>query len=179
MKQLFSILLIVAVVVVAAIAQAQQPAKVTRIGFLSANSRAAMSARAETFQQGLRELGYTEGKNIFIEYQYADRAIDRLPALAAELVRLNVNLIVTEGPTATRFAKEATSMIPIVMAQDPDPVGTGFVASLARPGGNVTGLSSLRPELSGKRLDLLKELVPKSPAWPSSELRPPRVTHNR
>ena len=114
-----------------------------------------------------------------IEYQYADRAIDRLPALAAELVRLNVNLIVTEGPTATRFAKEATSMIPIVMAQDPDPVGTGFVASLARPGWNVTGLSSLRPELSGKRLDLLKDICPRVPVWPSSELRPPQVTHNR
>ena len=142
-------------------AEAQQPPKIPRIGFLSANSRTAMSARAETFQQGLRELGYTEGKNIFIEYRYADRNLDRVPALAAELVRLNVNLIVTEGPTATRFAKEATSTIPIVMAQDPDPVGTGFVASLSRPGGNITGLSSLRPELSGKRLDLLKEIIPK------------------
>ena len=142
-------------------ANAQAQSKIPRIGFLSANSRAAMSARAESFQQGLRELGYTEGKNIFIEYQYADRTFDRLPALAAELVRLNVNLIVTEGPTAIRFAKEATSTIPIVMAQDPDPVGTGFVASLARPGGNITGLSSLRPELSGKRVDLLKEIVPR------------------
>src|SRR4029453_3237076 len=141
--------------------KAQQSAKIPRIGFLSANSQTAMSARAETFQQGLRELGYTEGKNIFIEYRYADRNLDRVPALAAELVRLNVNLIVTEGPTATRFAKEATSTIPIVMAQDPDPVGTGFVASLSRPGGNITGLSSLRPELSGKRLELLKEIVPR------------------
>jgi ABC-type uncharacterized transport system substrate-binding protein len=141
--------------------EAQQPAKIPRIGFLSANSRTAMSARAETFQQGLRELGYVEGKNIVIEYQFADRNLDRVPALAAELVRLNVNLIVTEGPTATRFAKEATSTIPIVMAQDPDPVGTGFVASLSRPSGNITGLSSLRPELTGKRLDLLKEIVPK------------------
>src|SRR4029453_12207905 len=109
------------VLVVVGAAQAQQPAKIPRIGFLSANSRTAMSARAETFQQGLRELGYVEGKNIVIEYQFADRTLDRVPALAAELVRLNVNLIVTEGPTATRFAKEATSTIPIVMAQDPDP----------------------------------------------------------
>jgi putative ABC transport system substrate-binding protein len=131
------------------LAEAQQPTKLPRIGFLSANSRAAMSARAETFQQGLRELGYVEGKNIFIEYRYADRTLDRLPVLADELVRVNVNLIVTEGPTATRFAMQATSTIPIVMAQDPDPVGTGVVASLARPGGNITGLSSLRPELSG------------------------------
>ena len=139
--------------------QAQQPTKFPRIGFLSANARAAMSARVETFQQGLRELGYVVGKNIFIEYRYADRTLDRLPALADELVHLNVNLLVTEGPTATRFAMQATSTIPIVMAQDPDPVGTGVVASLARPGGNITGLASLRPELSGKRLELLKEIV--------------------
>ena len=127
------------VLVVVGAAQAQQPPKIPRIGFLSANSRTAMSARAETFQQGLRELGYVEGKNIVIEYQFADRNLDRVPALAAELVRLNVNVIVTEGPTATRFAKEATSTIPIVMTNEGDPVGTGFVASLARPGGNITG----------------------------------------
>ena len=102
-----------------------------------------------------------EGKNIIIEYQYAEREIDRLPALAAELVRLKVDIIVTGGPSATRVAKEATTTIPIVMAQDPDPVGIGFVASLARPGGNITGLSTLAPEISGKRLELLKEIVPK------------------
>ena len=119
-----------------------------------------MSARTEAFQQGLRELGYVEGQNIFIHYRYADTKPDRLPALAAELVRMDVHVIVTEGTTATRFAKEATSTIPIVMAQDPDPVGTGFVASLARPGGNITGLANLRPELSAKRLELLKEAVP-------------------
>lgn len=143
----------------ARLAHAQQPQKVT-LGFLSVNSRAAMSARTEAFQEGLRELGYVEGKNIFVEYRYADAKPDRLPALAAELVRLNVRVIVTEGTTATRFAKEATSTIPIVMAQDPDPVGTGFIASLARPGGNITGLSNLRQELSAKRLELLKEAVP-------------------
>jgi len=139
-------------------AQAQPP---PRIGFLSANSRAAMAARTDAFRQGLGELGYVEGRNVLIEYQYAAGRLDRLPALAADLVRLKVAVIVTEGTTATRFAKEATSTIPIVMAQDPDPVGTGFVASLARPGGNITGLSNFRPELGGKRLELLKEAVPK------------------
>lgn len=143
----------------ASFAHAQQPRKIT-VGFLSVNTRAAMAARTEAFQQGLRELGYVEGTNIFVEYRYADAKPDRLSALAAELVRLNVHVIVTEGTTATRFAKQATSTIPIVMAQDPDPVATGFVASLARPGGNITGLSNLRPELSAKRLELLKEAVP-------------------
>jgi putative ABC transport system substrate-binding protein len=102
-----------------------------------------------------------EGKNIVIESRYAEGKLDRLPALAAELVRLRVDIIVTAGGQATRAAKEATSAIPIVMTNDPDPVGAGFVASLARPGGNVTGLSTLAPELSGKRLELLRELVPK------------------
>jgi putative ABC transport system substrate-binding protein len=142
-------------------AQAQQQTKFSRIGFLSANSLEAMSARTEAFRQGLRERGYVEEKNIVIEWRYAEGKLDRLPALASELVRLKVDVIVTEGTTATRFAKEATSTIPIVMGQDPDPVGTGFVASLARPGGNITGLSRLAPELSGKQLELLKESVPK------------------
>ena len=119
------------------------------------------AARIEAFRQGLRELGYVEGKNIVIEWRYAEGKPDRLPALAAELVRLKVDVIVTGGPKATRAAKEATATIPIVMAQDRDPVGNGFVASLARPGGNITGLSNLAPELSGKRLELLKEIVPK------------------
>ena len=141
-------------------ADAQQPGKVL-LGFLSANLRAAVSTRTEAFRQGLRELGYVEGDDTFIEYRFAEGKLDRLPALAAELVRLKVNVIVTEGTTATRFAKEATSTVPIVMAQDPDPVGTGFVASLARPGGNITGLSNLRPDLGGKRLELLKETVPR------------------
>jgi putative ABC transport system substrate-binding protein len=139
-------------------AEAQPP---PRIGFLSANSRAAMTARTDAFRHGLGELGYVEGGNILIQYQYAAGRLDQLPALATDLVRLKVAVIVTEGTTATRFAKEATSTIPIVMAQDPDPVGTGFVASLARPGGNITGLSNFRPELGGKRLELLKEAVPK------------------
>ena len=115
----------------------------------------------EAFQQGLRDLGYVEGKNIVIEWRWADGKFDRLSPLVAELVRLKVDIIVTAGPQATRPAKQATSTIPIVMAQDPDPVGNGFVASLARPGGNITGLSSLAPEISGKQLELLKEIVPR------------------
>ena len=120
-----------------------------------------MSARTEAFRQGLRELGYVEGKNILIEYRYAEGKADRERELAAELARLKVDVIVTTGPTVTRAAKEATVTIPIVMALDPDPVGNGFVASLARPGGNITGLSTLAPELSGKQLELLKDIVPK------------------
>ncbi len=142
-------------------AHAQQATKVPRIGYLNAVSPASASDRIASFRQGLRELGYVEGKNIVIESRYAKGNLDRLPALAAELVRLNVEVIVSSGPTPTRFAKQATSTIPIVMAQDSDPIGNGFVASLARPGGNITGLSTLSPELSGKRLELLKEIVPR------------------
>jgi putative ABC transport system substrate-binding protein len=142
-------------------ADAQQPTKVPRIGYLTASSLSAQSDRIEALRQGLRELGYVEGKNIVIEWRSGEGKIDRLPALAAELVRLKVNVIVTAGSNLTRAAKEATTTIPIIMAQDPDPVGNGFVANLARPGGNITGLSNLGPELSGKRLELLKEVVPK------------------
>jgi putative ABC transport system substrate-binding protein len=142
-------------------ARAQQPKKIPRIGYLGASSASAASVRVEAFRQGLRELGYVEGKNIVIEYRFAEGKLDRLPALAAELVRLKVNVIVTGGSAPTRSAKEATVTIPIVMSSDSDPVGNGFVASLARPGGNITGLSTLAPELSGKRLELLKETVPK------------------
>jgi len=141
--------------------QAQQPTKIPRIGYLGGGTSRAGAASIEAFRQGLRELGYVEGKNIVIEYRYADGKVERLPALAVELVRLKVDVIVTVGPLPTRAAKEATTTIPIVMGQDPDPVGTGFVASLARPGGNITGLSTLAPELIGKRLELLKEIVPK------------------
>jgi putative ABC transport system substrate-binding protein len=140
---------------------AQQPAKVARIGWLEASSLASIAPRVEAFQQGLRELGYVEGKNLVIEFRYADGKFDRLPALAAELVRLNVDVMVTGGPTAIPSARAATSAIPIVMAFDTDPVGSGFVASLAHPGGNITGLSTLAPELSAKQIELLKEIVPK------------------
>src|SRR5438093_8277535 len=145
----------------AAVAQGQQPKKVPRIGFLTSQSLSTLSDRIEALRQGLRELGYVEGKNIVIEWRYAEGKPDRLPVLAAELVRLKVDVIVTAGPASTRPAKEATSTIPIVMGFDNDPVGNGFVASLARPGGNITGLSTLAPEISGKQLELLKEIVPR------------------
>ena len=142
-------------------AEAQQPKKVPRLGYLVANFPSTNPARNEAFRQGLRDLGYVEGKSIVIEWRYAEGKPDRLPVLAAELVRLKVDVIVTAGPASTRPAKEATSTIPIVMGFDNDPVGNGFVASLARPGGNITGLSTLAPEISGKQLELLMEIVPR------------------
>src|SRR4030095_10561678 len=142
-------------------AGAQQATKVTPIGYLSGPSLSANAARIAAFRQGLRELSYVEGKNIVIEWRSADGNFDRVPGLAAELVRLKVAVIVPRGGGQTRRAKEATSTIPIVMTNDPDPVGDGFVASLARPGGNITGLSTFAPELSGKRLEILREVVPK------------------
>jgi putative tryptophan/tyrosine transport system substrate-binding protein len=142
-------------------AEAQQATKIPPIGYLTGTSLSTNAARNEAFRQGLRELGYVEGKNIVIEWRSAEGKLDRLPALAAELVRLKVDVIVTGGPPATRAAKEATATIPIVMAQDIDPVASGFVASLPRPGGNITGLSTLGPEIGGKRLELLKEIVPR------------------
>src|SRR5213594_2795716 len=142
-------------------AEAQQPTKIARIGYLTGATPGGQAARIDAFRQGLRELGYVEGKNIVVEYRYAEEKLDRLPALAAELVRLKVDVIVTGGSGNTRAAKEATNTIPIVMAQDSDPVANGFVTSLARPGGNITGLSNLAPEISGKQLELLKEIVPR------------------
>jgi putative ABC transport system substrate-binding protein len=144
---------------VCSFADAQQPTKIPRIGYLTNASLSAIAARTEAFRQGLRELGYVEGKNIVIEYRSAEGKPDRLPTLAAELGRLKVDVIVTTGASVTRAAKKATITIPIVMTNDNDPVGQGFVASLARLGGNITGLSTLSPELSGKRLELLKEIV--------------------
>src|SRR5437870_9933622 len=156
-----SILVAALVLALGAMAQAQQAAKVPRVGFLGTASPSSVSDRVEAFRQGLRELGYVEGKSILIEYRWAEGKLDRMPDLAAELVRLKVDVIMTPGPAATRPAKEATSTIPIVMGFDNDPIGNGFVASLARPGGNITGLSSLAPEISGKQLELLKEIVPR------------------
>jgi putative tryptophan/tyrosine transport system substrate-binding protein len=156
-----SILVAVVLLALGVTAEAQQPKKVPRIGLLGVVSASAAEGRIEAFRQGLRDLGYVEGKDIVIEYRTAEGKLERLPALAAELVRLKVDVIVTRGPPPTRSAKEATSTIPIVMGSDIDPVGNGFVASLARPGGNITGLSALSPELSGKQLELLKEIIPK------------------
>ncbi len=142
-----------------ATAEAQQPKKVPRIGVLFAATPSANSERIEAFRQGLRERGYVEGKDILIEQRYAEGNFDRLPALAADLVHLKVDVIVSASSAGTRSLKEATNTIPIVTTSDTDPVGNKFVASLARPGGNITGLSVLAPELSGKRLELLKEIV--------------------
>lgn len=141
------------------LADAQQTAKVRRIGYLSLQSRASESTRIEAFRKGLLDLGYIEGKNIAIEYRYADAKIDRLPDLAAELVRLNVDVFVAAGNVAALSAKHTTRTIPIVFPLHGDPVGSGLVASLARPEGNITGLTSLAAELGGKRLELIKEAV--------------------
>jgi len=145
----------------AVIAEAQQPARIPRIGILVAASASFNLPRVEAFRQRLRELGYVEGKNIVIEYRYAEGKLDRLPDLVAELVQLKVDVIVTVGGTATLAAKKAGVTMPIVFGNVGDPVGTGIVSSLARPGGNITGLSMMAPDLDGKRLELLKEAFPK------------------
>src|SRR5215475_1357525 len=160
-RKLRSFVLCAMLLALAVKAQAQQSAKIPRIGYLTAASASAMVSRSDAFRQGLRELGYVEGKNIIIELRGADGKPDRLPALAAELVRLKVDIVVSGGPTVTRPVKEATMTIPIVMTFDNDPVGSGFVASLARPGGNITGLSTLAPDIGGKQLELLKEIIPR------------------
>jgi putative ABC transport system substrate-binding protein len=154
-----SILSVVVLLAVAVIAQAQQPTKVPRIGFISLSSGPAW--QEEEFLQGLRDLGYVDGRNIIIEYRWAAGKMERLPVLAEELVRLNVDLIVVRTTPVVQAAKNATTTIPIVMLTSADPVGSGFVASLARPGGNITGMSSMMPELAGKRLELLREVLPK------------------
>ena len=141
-------------------AEAQQAKKISRIGFLVAGSPSSDAAWIEAFRQGLRELGYVEGHSIVIEYRYGEGKTERYPALVTELVQLKVEVIVVGGATATRTAKKVTTLIPLVMANVTDPVALGLVASLARPGGNITGLSNLAPEIGGKRLELLKEIVP-------------------
>ena len=145
----------------ATVSSVQAQMKIPRIGFQLDAPASAMTARTEAFRQGLRELGYVEGKNIIIEWRSAEGKPERRREIAAEFVRLKVDVIVSAGPTVTRVVKESTSTIPIVMAQDTDPVGSGFVASLARPGGNITGLAALAPEMSGKQLELLKQIVPR------------------
>jgi putative ABC transport system substrate-binding protein len=164
-KTLFWVLPAVLLTIVP-IAEAQQTKSIPRIGFLSrdlhpSDSRSSSPRSLEAFRQGLRELGYIEGKNITIEYRYADGRFERLPTLAEELFRLKVEIIVADTSTSARGAKKAASTIPIVIASGSDPIQSGLVASLARPGGNVTCLTSYTVELLGKRLELLKEVVPK------------------
>ena len=142
-------------------AEAQAPPKIPRIGFLSPLTRTTEDARLIAFLQGLGELGYVDGRTIAIEYRFAENRPERLPALAAELVASKVEVIVTAGPAATEAAKQATSTIPIVFGVSGDPVASGLVAGLARPGGNITGPTSIAPEVVGKQLELLKEVVPR------------------
>ena len=151
------IVLVIGLAICAAMAQAQAP----QVILLGGGSASANAARVGAFRQGLRERGYTEGKDIIFEERWADGKMDRLAAVASELARLKVDVIVSAGPTVTRALSEVTSTIPIVMGFDDDPVGSGFIASLSRPGRNITGLSTLSPELSGKQLELLKEILPK------------------
>jgi len=160
--RVLSILVVAVLLAVAVIAEAQQPKKIPRIGYLVGGDPTTESTRSKGIQLALRELGYIEGQNIATEYRYAEGRSDRQPELAAELVRLKVDIIVTAGGGIIQAAKNATNTIPIVMAGSPnDPVEAGLVESLARPGGNVTGLTNLTRELGGKRLELLKEAVPK------------------
>ena len=143
-------------------AEAQQTGKVFRIGFLDPSTSTGMAVMVDAFRQEMNKLGWIEGKNITIEYRFAEnKGADRVSALASDLVRLQVDLIVASGAGPSVAAKKLTTVIPIVMATSVDPVGAGLVASLARPGGNVTGLSSLVPELNSKRLEILKDTVPK------------------
>jgi putative ABC transport system substrate-binding protein len=144
----------------ASLAEAQQAGKVFRIGYLDNSTASGTAVFLEVFRQELRKLGWIEGKNITIEYRFAEQKLERLPELAAELVRLKVDLIVTSGGPTPLAAKNATSTIPIVMMNSVDPVGAGLVASLAHPGGNITGNSSLSPELNTKRLEILKDAIP-------------------
>jgi putative ABC transport system substrate-binding protein len=159
-------------------AYAQHAKKVPRIGFLNPGSSPSTDPRIEAFRLGLRELGYVEGKDIVIERRYAEARLDRLGEMARDLVRLKVDVIFAVGTPSVEAAKEATQTIPIIISSG-DPVGSGHVASLARPGGNITGLTNLTPELAGKRLELLKEIVPRlsrvavlwNPESPAAALR--------
>jgi putative tryptophan/tyrosine transport system substrate-binding protein len=157
-----SILVAALVLALGAMAQAQQPKKVPRIGYLVTgfSSSSSSSLNLEAFRQGLRDFGYIEGKNIQIESRYAEGKLDRLPSLVAELVQPKVDVLISGTLVAIRAAKQATNTIPIVMVLSVDPVATGLVDSLARPGGNITGLTNLARDLSGKRLELFKEVVP-------------------
>jgi putative tryptophan/tyrosine transport system substrate-binding protein len=160
-RKVFCLALCVLLYALCSPTQAQQAGKPFRIGFLDGSTASGMAVLAEAFQRELSKLGWIEGKNIVIEYRFAEQKNDRLPELAADLVRLKVDLIVAGGGTSALAAKKATTTIPIVMANVGDPVGAGLIASLARPGGNVTGLASLGTELNTKRLEIIKDTVRK------------------
>jgi putative ABC transport system substrate-binding protein len=160
-KRIFSFALSALLFALCVPVQAQQTGKIARIGFLDDSTASGSAVLVEVFWQEMRKLGWVEGKNITVEYRFAEGKYDRLPELAADLVRLKVDLIVVAGGPTTLAAKGATTTIPVVMANVADPVGLGLVASLARPGGNVTGFSSLVTELNSKRLEILKDAIPK------------------
>ena len=160
-KQTLTCLLLTVLLPTLSSAEAQQPMKAPRVGLLLQGTSTSLMTRLEGFQQGLRERGYVEGKNIALEQRFDDDREERLPALAADLIRLRVDIIVAAATPAVKAAKQATATIPIIIVHSADPVALGLVASLARPGGNVTGLSSASPDYSGKQLELLKEAVPK------------------
>src|SRR5215469_5698060 len=159
-KNIFSVALCVLLLAFSVSAEAQQPKQLPRVGYLASGWRSSELSHIESFNQGLRERGYTEGQNIIIEYSFAVGKLDRLPALAADLVRSKVDVIVTGGGPTTRAVKDATKSIPTVLVNISDPVALGFVASLAKPGGNMTGLASIQTDLGGKRVELLKEILP-------------------
>ena len=178
-KHLFWLLTTV-LLITAPLAGAQQAKKVPRIAYLAASAASANAGRLQAFRQGLREMGYVEGENIVIEDRYAEGNFDRLPALAAELVRLKVDVIITAGPPVTRAVKEATATIPVVMAQDGDPVGNGFVASLARPGGNIHGHVTASPGDKRKTTGASEgDCAQALPCSRSRDRRPGRATRTR
>jgi putative tryptophan/tyrosine transport system substrate-binding protein len=161
-KNIFGFALGAMLLALSVLGEAQQATKkIPRLGILSLNPASVQKDRVEAFREALRKLGYVEGQNITIQYRYGDNKSERMRGLAAELVHLNVDVIVTTGSSATRPAKEATAVIPIVMMSENDPVGSGLVASLARPGGNITGLTNISGDLGDKRLELLKEIIPR------------------
>jgi len=160
-KNVFCFALCAMLFALCSFAQAQQTGKIARIGYLDASTASGSAVLIDAFRQELSKLGWVEGKNISIEYRFAEHKSERLSELAADLVRLKVDLVVVANTPSAVEAKKATTAIPIVVANSGDPVGTGLVGSLARPGGNVTGLASLSPQLNTKRLEILKDAVPK------------------
>ena len=176
-KKIVLFVLLISLLTIVQPTHAQQTGKIFRIGFLDPSTASGIAVLLDVFRQELSKLGWIEGKNIAIEYRFAEQKLERLPELAADLVRLKVDLIVVSGTPPAVAAKKATTTIPIVMANAGDPVGAGLVASLARPRGNVTGLSSLAVELNTKRIEILKDAVPKLARV--GLLRPPGVSIGR